>query len=204
MDDKKRLFDEINTHLLCDEKPSQFMQSLTGPLFETAHPFTMLSRLKGIHQSPRHHPEGSVWNHTLLVLDEAATRKEQATDSRTFMWAALLHDIGKAKTTRIRDGKITAYDHDKAGAEMAREYLRDFEDDDFISKTAALIRWHMQILYVVKDMRFADIDAMQSEADVRDVALLGLCDRLGRFGVSKHEAEETIQRFLRKAGTPER
>ena len=159
----------------------------------------MLPRLKHIKQSPQQHPEGSVWNHTLLVLDEAAARKAQANDSRAFMWAALLHDIGKAVTTKVRKGKITAYDHDKVGAEMAREFLKEFEDEPFVSKVAALIRWHMQILYTTKDMRFANIDAMRQETDVRDVALLGLCDSLGRLGVDRYDVEKTIRDFIKKA-----
>ena len=196
--DKRGLFEIIGAHLIGDERPSRFFQNLDSPLFESSHPFTMLSRLKDIKQSPIHHPEGNVWNHTLLVLDEAAARKDQATDSRVFMWAALLHDIGKAVTTRVRKGKITAYDHDKAGAEMAREFLQEFVDELFISKVAALVRWHMQILYVAKDMRFADMESMRDQANIRDVALLGLCDRLGRLNVDKPIEEKAIQEFIRK------
>ena len=204
MDHKLELFDKINTSLLDYEKPSIFLSRLSGHLFETSNPFVMLSRLKKIRQPPRYHPEGSVWKHTLLVVDEAAKRKHQSTDSRAFMWAALLHDIGKSATTKIRKGRITAYDHDKAGAEMAREFLLEFETEPFISKVAALVRWHMQILYVTKDSRFADLDAMRKEADVRDVALLGLCDRIGRKGADIRAEEQTINDFLRKAELSDR
>lgn len=160
----------------------------------------MLFALANIRQSPRHHPEGNVWNHTLMVLDEAASRKEKAVaGSRVFMWAALLHDIGKAETTKIRKGKITAYDHDKVGASMARDFLQEFESESFISNVAALVRWHMQILYADKAPRFADFETMRREADVRDVALLGLCDRLGRLGADKHKEEKTIQEFLQRS-----
>jgi putative nucleotidyltransferase with HDIG domain len=196
--DKHELFEEIDAHLLSDEKPSEFFKGPDSQLFETTHPFTMLSGLKDIKQSPIHHPEGSVWNHTLLVLDEAAARKDQAADGRVFMWAALLHDIGKAVTTKVRKGKITAYDHDKVGAEMVRTFLREFEDEPIISKVVSLVRWHMQILYVAKGTRFADLDAMRNQADVRDVALLGLCDRLGRLNVNRRAEEQVIQNFLRK------
>jgi len=196
------LFKEIDTHLLCDAKPSQYLRCLHGSTFEKTYPFTMLSRLISTRQSPRHHPEGNVWNHTLMVVDEAAVRKDEAiAGSRVFMWAALLHDIGKGTTTKIRNGKITAYDHDKAGGVMSREFLREFEEEPFVSKVAALVRWHMQILYATKNMRFADFNAMKSETDVRDVALLGLCDRLGRLGVDKYKEEKAVQDFLRMTGS---
>lgn len=199
MTDKDALFEEIDAHILTDGKPSLFLQRLDGPLFEERHPFTMLSGLKMIGQSPRHHPEGSVWNHTMLVLDEAAARKAQANDMRAFMWGALLHDIGKSSTTKVRKGKITAFDHDKVGASMTREFLSEFETEPFISAVTALVRWHMQILYVTKAMRFADLEAMRREADVNDVALLCLCDRLGRGQVNRREEEQNVRAFLRKA-----
>ena len=195
-----KLLNEIDAHLLDDLKPSQYFQSLSSPLFSFERPFTMLSRLKGIKQSPIHHPEGSVWNHTMLAIDEASKRKDQASDARVFMWATLLHDIGKAVTTKRRKGKITAYNHDLAGAEMAREFLMGFEQDPFISKVAALVRWHMQILYLAKSRRHADLETMRLEADINDIALLGLCDRLGRKNVNQHAEEQSIAEFIKKAG----
>ena len=111
-----RLFDRVEQHLLGDERPSEAIREMADtPAFDT-YPFSMLLRLKTTGQSPKHHPEGSVWNHTLLVVDEAARRRRESADARVFMWAALLHDIGKPDTTRNRNGKITAYNHDAVGA----------------------------------------------------------------------------------------
>lgn len=197
----REMFEEIDAHLLSDQRPSLYLERLDDPLFQREHPFRMLSRLRKVEQSPQHHPEGSVWNHTLLVVDQAAERKAQSSDSRAFMWAALLHDIGKAETTKIRKGKITAYDHDKVGAEMTRDFLAEFETEPFLSKVAALVRWHMQILYVVKDLPFADIHAMRLAVDVKDIALLGLCDRLGRRGADIAAEEQAIELFLKKVAS---
>lgn len=195
--DKFELFEALDEHLCRDGQPSRYLDTLENPDFEN-HPFTMLSTLHRVPQSPTHHPEGHVWNHTLLVVDEAAKRKSQATNPRVFMWAALLHDIGKAKTTRMRKGKITAYDHDKVGAEMAREFLECFEEEAFIGQVQALVRWHMQILFVVKDLPFADISGMLTQTNVEDVALLGLCDRLGRTGIDTAHESQNIKVFLEK------
>lgn len=198
------LFWDLDSHVCDDDRPSVYLKQLRDPAFEREFPFTMLSRLKKVGQSPRYHPEGSVWNHTLLVVDEAARRKGEAGDGRAFMWAALLHDIGKAATTRIRKGKITAYDHDKAGAEMSREFLSVFEREPFVTKVSSLVRWHMQILYAAKSMRFTDLEAMRREAEVNDIALLGLCDRLGRLGANRSEEEQNITAFLKKVNENER
>lgn len=200
-------FLSMDRHLLEDDKPSEYFKSLSDTGVYTEYPFTMLGRLKDTQQSPIYHPEGSVWNHTMLVIDEAAKVKSKSSDSRVFMWAALLHDIGKPDTTRTRRGRITSYDHDRLGAKMSKEFLEQFKsdiesnvDNDFIKKVTALIRWHMQILFVIKSLPFADIKSMKDQVPVYDIALLGLCDRLGRLGADREIEEENIRIFLEKTG----
>jgi putative nucleotidyltransferase with HDIG domain len=157
----------------------------------------MLLKLEPTEQSPVHHPEGNVLNHTLLVVDEAAKRRQESDDPRAFMWAALLHDIGKPATTRYRKGKITAYDHDKVGAELTREFLSAVTDDrQFIDKVVHLVKYHMQLLYVVKDLPFKDIGGMKRHSDIKEVALLCLCDRLGRDGADRESEEEQVKTFV--------
>lgn len=194
--EQRSLFSDIDSHLINDSSPSLYLNQINMPAFYQ-YPFTMLSGLKNVPQSPMHHPEGNVWNHTMLTLDVAAEKKRKALNSRSFIWAALLHDIGKAKTTKSHRGKITAYDHDKIGASMANEFLSFFTDDNTsISEVTALVRWHMQILFVTKKLPFANVREMMTQVDAQDIALLGLCDRLGRLGVNKQLEHETIQSFL--------
>jgi putative nucleotidyltransferase with HDIG domain len=194
-----KLYEDIESHILNDEKPSDYINDLEkkGKLKE--YPLTMLSKLIRTEQSEKHHPEGNVWNHTMLVLDEAAKVKEKSSNPRSFMWAALLHDIGKAETTRVRKDKITAYDHDRVGAKLAQEFLDFFhQDTSFIKEVVILVKYHMYILYVVKDLPFADIKSLKNEANIEDVALLGKCDRYGRGGVDKALEDENIRLFLKK------
>lgn len=185
------LFNEFNKHLIEDKKPSEYFNvEVKKDYFNKTYPLTMLSDLIKIDQSIEHHPEGNVWNHTMLVLDLAAEKKEKSKEPNVFMWAALLHDLGKALTTKVRKGKITAYDHDIVGEELAFKFLQEFnENDEFIYKVSKLVRWHMQVLFVVKDLPFAQIDMMISEVDINEVALLSLCDRLGR-GNMNYEREK--------------
>lgn len=193
------LFIEIEKHLLQDEKPSQHLQQLLDQGALEEYPLTMLSRMQQTEQSPKYHAEGNVWIHTMMVLDEAAAVKSQSSDARVFMWAALLHDIGKPDTTKLRHGRITAYDHDRVGTALAREFLQYYDcDTDFIEKVVDLVRWHMQILYVVKDLPFAQTKAMQKHGHIEEIALLGKCDRLGRLGVQREVEENNIAEFLRK------
>ena len=193
------LYAEINKHLLEDEKPSAYLnEAFYKPIFKE-RPFDMLYKLKETAQSPIHHPEGNVWKHTLLVTDEAARLKQKSKNQAVLMWAALLHDIGKPTTSKMRNGRITAYDHDKVGAELAKAFLRIFtEDEKFVEEVSKLIRYHMQILFVVKDLPFADIEGLKLNTDIKELALLGLCNRLGRQGSDTAKEEKNVDLFLKK------
>ncbi|MGI6066378.1 MAG: HDIG domain-containing metalloprotein [Bacillota bacterium] len=199
MSNMQELFWDIDRHLLHDEKPSRYLNTVINEPIFCRPPLNLLYRLVEAKQNPQHHPEGSVWNHTMLVVDEAAKVKNKSNDVRVFMWAALLHDIGKPDTTKNRGGRITSYNHDKLGAKLAKEFLEKFTDDtNFIEAVAKLIRWHMQILFVVKDLPFADIKTMKQQVDINEVALLGLCDRLGRLKEDRDEEEKNIKTFIEK------
>lgn len=196
MDD---IFNDIDIHILYDEVPSKFLNKIYNNGLFRKEPFDLLYRLKETPQSPRYHPEGNVWNHTMMVVDEAAKRREKSKNQRVFMWAALLHDIGKPTTTRRKKERLVSYDHDKEGARLAKEFLKNFtQNTEFINNVSSLVRWHMQILFVVKDMSFSDISKMKKEVDIEEVALLGLCDRLGRGGAIRSEEEENIRIFIEK------
>ncbi|HIP42323.1 MAG TPA: HD domain-containing protein, partial [Aquifex aeolicus] len=71
------------------------------------------------------------------------------TDVELLKLGALFHDIGKPETFKIRDGKITFYDHDKVGANIVKEIGRRLkwgeEATEFISK---LVRHHLRPFYL--------------------------------------------------------
>lgn len=139
-----------------------------------------------------------------MVVDEAAKRREQSRDTRVLMWAAFLHDIGKPVVTRFRRGKITSYNHDRVGADLAREFLQVFtEDTAFVEAVCGLVRYHMQILFVTKGTAHTQLKEMKRSVDIYEAALLGLCDRLGRSGAEIEKEKENVVEFLRVCGVPE-
>lgn len=201
MEQAKSIFNEFDEHLMKDEKPSDYFNKKYNEddIFKK-YPLDLLGDLSKTEQSAKYHPEGSVWKHTMLVTDEAAKRKNLSSEPRVFMWAALLHDLGKAQTTKLRKGKITSYDHDKAGEELAVRFLSEFTNDkEFIYKVSKLVRWHMQPFFVVKKLPFAEVDIMCKEVSVQEVALLSLCDRLGRGDMNEQKGRDEkldIEKFL--------
>lgn len=203
MPDKHALFIDFENHLLLDERPSFYIREQADrEWFKRIYPFALLADLMNTEQSPVHHPEGSVWEHTLLVVDLAAQIRPLSDEPRILMWSALLHDLGKAGTTKVRKGRITAYDHDRHGAGLAENFLREFPlEETFIKRVARMVRWHMQVLFVVKKLPFADIARMVAEVPLGEIALLSLCDRLGRGDMNEDAIKEEIgnlEYFLNK------
>ncbi|NMC56119.1 MAG: HDIG domain-containing protein [Eubacteriaceae bacterium] len=197
--DYKYLFNEINFHLLNDPHPSKYLDILSNNGIFKEYPFNILLAQKQTKQWLKYHPEGVVWNHTLLVIDKAAEVKNESKDPQVFMWAALLHDIGKPDTTKEFNGKITSYNHEKIGEKLAEEFLLKMEcDAEFIKKVKSLIRWHMQILFVIKNPKFANINEMTKQTDLNEIALLGFCDRMGRLNADLDDEKRNIAAFINK------
>lgn len=76
-------------------------------------------------QDPEWHPEGDVWTHTLMVVDEARKRIDGLERGKAvaMMVAALCHDIAKPTTTAMIDGRIRSPGHEEAGVEPATRLL---------------------------------------------------------------------------------
>ena len=192
----KELFLEIEQHLLNDDKPSIYLEKTLEAYKLNNYPFSMIKELEEVDQNPKFHPEGNVFIHTMMVIDEGAKVRERSLNKKAFMWALLLHDIGKKPTTKIRKGKLTSYNHDIVGADMVRKFLSHFnEEESFIEEVTALVRWHMQSLFVTKNLKYQNVDAMVQEVNVNDIVLVSLSDRLGRGNLKSDEIRETEEQI---------
>lgn len=197
--ERDAIFDKITEHLLRDEKPSLYIEETARQELWKEYPLSLLLRLQNTEQSPKYHPEGTAWNHTMMVLDEAAKVRNQSSDPEVLLWSALLHDIGKPSTTVNRKGKITSYDHDKAGETLCIEFLQYFNrNSDFIEAVAALVRYHMHMLYVLQKLPYADMKGLRKRTKVTELALLCLCDRLGRTGADREAEYKEYREFLKR------
>lgn len=188
----KEIFLDIEQHLLNDDKPSIYLEKqLKNGIFDK-YPFSMIKDLEDVEQNSKFHPEGSVFIHTMMVVDEGAKNREKSNNKRAFMWTLLLHDIGKKPTTKMRKGRLTSYNHDTVGKEMAIEFLNYFhEDAEFIKQVSSLVRWHMQSLFVTKSMKYQDIEGMLKDVDKNEIVLVALSDRLGRGKLREDDIDNT-------------
>ena len=76
-------------------------------------------------QDAEWHPEGDVWTHTLMVIDEARRRNADLDRPRlaAIMLGAICHDLGKPETTLHVDGRVKSPGHEAAGVPHATRLL---------------------------------------------------------------------------------
>jgi poly(A) polymerase len=111
-----------------------------------------ISAMKGVQQPPEFHPEGDVFVHTLLLLQELPHPC-----APTLAWGALLHDVGKPPTFRVAPDRIRFDHHVDVGVRMAEEICRRLRfSNDATEQILALVANHMRFAHVpqMKDSTF--------------------------------------------------
>jgi tRNA nucleotidyltransferase (CCA-adding enzyme) len=120
----ERIWGEIEKLLLQAERPSiGFALALELDVIDRLFP--EMRALVGCPQEHEWHPEGDVWIHTLMVIDEARSRIEGLDRGRAaaMMLGAICHDLGKPSTTAFSDGRIRSMGHEEAGVAPATALL---------------------------------------------------------------------------------
>jgi tRNA nucleotidyltransferase (CCA-adding enzyme) len=137
----ERIFEEFRKMLLKGEKPSAGLEFLrTTKLLRF---FPELHGLVGLVQDPVWHPEGSVWTHTLMVVDEAVLLRDGSDSDEALMFAALCHDLGKQTTTED-DGRIRSLSHDIEGVKLTESFLKRLRAPaGLATAVGALVQHHM-------------------------------------------------------------
>ncbi len=99
-----------------------------------------ISVMKGVEQPPEFHPEGDVFVHTLLLLDNLPNPCPL-----TLAWGALLHDVGKPPTFRVAPDRIRFDGHVEVGVKMAEEICRRLRfSNSETEQILALVDNHMR------------------------------------------------------------
>jgi tRNA nucleotidyltransferase (CCA-adding enzyme) len=187
----ERIWGEIEKLLLQAPRPSAGLQ-LALDLGIMRRLFPELEALAGCPQEPEWHPEGDVWVHTLMVVDEARTRIDDLDHARqvTVMLGALCHDVGKPPTTAVIDGRIRSMDHEQAGVAPAtrlldRLNLHTLDGYNVRGQVLGIVAHHLKPLAFAKAMPPAGDGAFRRLAlkvDLELLARVAESDCLGRTG----------------------
>lgn len=193
----ERVFDELCKALLKAKKPSVFFRALRemGHLEEY---FPEVAACIGVQQNPAYHPEGDVFEHTMLVLDCAAQLRERARWPLGFMVAALVHDLGKPICTEVQaDGKITSYGHEVKGLPVCEAQLRRLTNQGKLIEYAKNMMWlHMRpnVLAYCRSKKKKTRQLFDLSVCPEDLILLSRADASGKLDAPYDEGNEAFLR----------
>ena len=202
-----RIFGEIEKALLHAPRPSvAFKLLFDWNQFRDIAP--ELVPLAATPQDPEWHPEGDVWTHTLLALDQARLLIDDLDPPRALavMLGTLCHDLGKPGTTKFEEGRIRSRGHEEAGVEPTLSLLDRWNVHTrgafpLRDQVVALVRDHLKpgALHQVRDEVSAGAIrrlARRVEADL--LYRVARADCLGRTGDFSPVAMEWFIEEVRK------
>ena len=185
---KERVYEEFKKLLLLSKKPSVGFE-LLRELGVLERYFPELFALVGVKQDPKWHPEGDVWIHTMMVIDEMAKLKVgDEKEDIIMMFGALCHDFGKPSTTKLIDGRIRSLSHESAGVEPTQSFLKRLTNESrVIDEVAALVKYHLSVYQLYKDK--SSLKAIRRLSTKLDLKRLEKVSRADFFGRDTKEAK---------------
>jgi len=209
----ERIWGEMEKLLLLPSRPSTGFELALG-LGVIDQLFPELKALVGCEQEPEWHPEGDVWVHTLMVIDQARTRIDDLdrADRITMMLAAVTHDFGKPKTTAFINGRIRSLNHEEEGVAPAAAFLDrlniySIDGKDVRKQVLALTAHHLKpgMLYKVREeITDGAFRRLAQKVDLELLARLAKSDCLGRTGSFDCSAMDWFLQRARELGVDRR
>jgi poly(A) polymerase len=139
-----------------------------------------VAAMKGVEQPPEYHPEGDVWKHTLLLLEQLDH------PSTPLSLGALLHDVGKPATFRVAD-RIRFDGHVEEGVRLAHGILHRLRfSREEMEQVEALIANHM---------RFKDVHRMKDSTLKRFLRMPGFDDHLELHRLDVSSSNKNLENY---------
>jgi poly(A) polymerase len=133
--------------------------------------------MKGLFQGKLVQPQGDLWDHTLLVLENLPPEP-----SFPLALAALFHDVGKPATKALQDGRATFHNHEQVGSRIAARLCRELKlANAERERVTWLVEYH-QYLGEAKKLREAKLKSMLSAAGIDELLALHRADALASTG----------------------
>ena len=166
----ERIGDEI-VRILTDGQARRGFELLdqTGLL---EHVLPEVERMKGVEQSPDFHPEGDVFRHTMLAIEQLDAASE------TLALGVLLHDVAKPECAEVGARRITFYGHCERGEEMAIEVCQRLRRSRSTwERVGYLVRNHLR-LTSAPEMRQSTLRRFLAEDGIEELLDLARIDSL--------------------------
>ena len=172
---------------------------------------TCFSLTKKIQQNPVFHGEGDVYTHTQMVCQSLMNIPEfynlSSIQQTELFLSALLHDIGKVKTTKIEDGQIVSPHHSVTGSQIVRDFLwnncnicgtKDLMV--FRETVCALIRYHMLPMHILEQenaerklIEIASVGELATDFSINMLCILSEADVKGRIANDMENSLDAVR-----------
>ena len=179
----ERIRDEFSLMMLDENRLAAFDLLVETGLIKSIIPEIL--DLKGCEQPPQFHPEGDVFIHTRMMVEEYG-KSEPPPDINPLqvILSILLHDIAKPSTFSYdaSEDRIRFNGHDKVGAEMANVILRRLKyPNSTIEAVSSIVENHMAFKDV-QHMRVAKLKRFMGRKTYPDEMELHRIDCLCSWG----------------------
>lgn len=201
---KERVYEEFKKLFLKSSKPSigfELMRELGILKY-----FSELQALINCIQEPEYHPEGDVWVHTMMALDEMARILKEENIENDYkelylFYSILCHDFGKPFCTEEINGKITSHKHESLGIEPTISFLSKITNEKkFIEIVCSLVKNHLAPFQLYKtESSLKAIKRLSLKVNIEDLCFVCLADCLGRTILDKEKCSKATSWLLSKA-----
>lgn len=206
---RERIWGEIEKLLTLAARPSIGLEAALD-LGVLDSLFPEIRALVGCLQDPADHPEGDVFKHTLLALDNAIEMVSGLPKERRLaaLLALLCHDLGKPLTKTLAGNRIAFPDHADQGLNPARSVMKrlgvqTIAGFDVRAQVLALVGEHLTPDRMFRDKSIASVGAFRRLAAKVDLDLLCRvvrADALARGPASSTEAADWFIEKVRELG----
>jgi len=201
----ERIWGEFEKLLLAAQRPSLGF-ALARELGVIEQILPEMVPLYDCPQDPEWHPEGDVWTHTLMVIDEARKRNADLDRARlaTIMLSAVCHDLGKPLTTAMIDGRVRSPGHEAAGVPLATAILdrlnvHTLDNFDVRAQVLGITAEHLRPSAFYKQKDTVTDGAFRRLAQKVDLELLARFDRADCHGRKGHFDCSAMDWFIERA-----
>ena len=201
---KERVYEEFKKLFLKSSKPSigfELMREIGILKY-----FSELQALINCIQEPEYHPEGDVWVHTMMALDEMARILKEENIENDYkelylFYSILCHDFGKPFCTEEINGKITSHKHESLGIEPTISFLSKITNEKkFIEIVCSLVKNHLAPFQLYKtESSLKAVKRLSLKVNIEDLCLVCLADCLGRTILDKEKCPKATSWVLNKA-----
>jgi len=194
----ERVRDELTKMLTEGKARLAFFMLYASRLLQQVLP--EIAAMKGIEQPPEFHPEGDVFIHTLLLLDNLP---DPCTP--TLAWGALLHDVGKPATFRKAPDRIRFDNHVDVGVKIAEGICQRLHfPNEHTEQIIALVDNHMRFMDAMRMnestlKKFLRMPKFEEHLELHRLDCLASNGKMGSYDFVKQKLDSMPPEAMRPA-----